>query len=180
MDINQLYSGAKSGDDIAERQLFDYLAVSFRSFIRLKDIDADDAEDIVQAELLRIVERYRHVDIHTSFAGWALTVFRSAIAEHFRGRSIKHRKTAELASKQGEPRDSALNPLFRNKLLLCLREVHKRSANYARVLTLHFQGYSSVEICERLGISIGGLYAMLSRARAALRECLRRKGVLGG
>ena len=179
MNINQLYSDAKSGGEVAEKRLFDYLAVSFRAFVRLKNVSKDDSEDIVQAALLRIVEKYRHVGIHSTFAGWAHEVLKNTLIDHFRGMKMERRKNAEFASGQGGPHANVPNPRLRAELGRCLQAIHKRNSSYARILHLHIQGYSTPEICDKEGITSGNLYVILSRARAALRECLISKGVLG-
>ena len=179
MDINELYRNARRGDEVAERQLFDYLAASFRSFIRLKDVDADDAEDVMQTALLRIAESYRQVDIHSSFAGWAHVVLRNSMMEYFRRRSMGRRKIKELATLQAASRTADPDPRLRAGLRECLRAIHERNPAYAQVLALHFEGYTTDEICERLTLTSTNLYTILSRARASLRDCLKQKGVLG-
>jgi RNA polymerase sigma factor (sigma-70 family) len=179
MDVNQLYRDVKSGVEEAEGRLFNHLAVSFRSFIRLKDVGEDDAEDIVQAALLRIFERYRRVEIRSSFAGWTHEVFRTTIIDHFRKQKKRRETAARLASDQDMTRVTTPNPRLRAELTQCLRAIHKKNQSYARILNLHYQGYSTDEICCKERITSNHLYVILSRARAALRACLRRKGVLG-
>jgi len=179
MDINELYDLAIRGDQTAEQQLFGYLSVSFRSFIRHRGMDANDADDIVQTALLKIAETYRRADIHTSFAGWAHAVLRNHLVEHFRSRDLDRRKTVELEQRQSTTNTTDPNPMLTTELSHCLKSIHERNPIYAQVLTLRFQGYTTAEICERLTISAGNLYVILSRARTTLRACLKKKGVLG-
>ncbi len=179
MDINELFNAARNGDKAAEQRLFDNLSVSFRAFVRLRGMDANDADDVVQATLLKIAETYGQTDIHTSFAGWAHAVLRNHMFEHFRGRDRERRRAAELAQRQNPSNTSDSNPRLTAELSQCLKSIHEHNPTYARVLTLHFQGYATAEICERLTLTSNNLYVILSRARASLRECLKKRGVLG-
>jgi len=60
-------------------------------------------------------------------------------------------------------------------LLRCLKDVLKVKRQYARALNLKYQGYSTEEICGRLGVKRGDLYVILNRGRAVLRECLDKR-----
>jgi RNA polymerase sigma factor (sigma-70 family) len=180
MDINQLYRDAIEGNTTAEKRLFAHLAVSFRSFIRLKDVSEDDSEDIVQVALLRIFENYRQVEIHSSFAGWAHEVLRNTLFDHFRQLKSERQKTRAIALEHESAHGAAPNPRLKEELRQCLRAIHKRNPRYSRVLYLHFKGYSTQEICARENMTSNSLYVMLSRAREALRDCLKKKGVLSG
>jgi DNA-directed RNA polymerase specialized sigma24 family protein len=54
----------------------------------------------------------------------------------------------------------------------CFRKICRSNNRHARVLNLHYQGFTTVEICRRLDISENNLYVLLSRARRALELCL--------
>jgi RNA polymerase sigma factor (sigma-70 family) len=179
MNITELYRAARHGDKDAEQRLFDYLSVSFRSFARLRGMDENDTDDVVQTTLLKIAETYCQTDIHTSFAGWAHAVLRNHMIEHFRSRNLDRRKTAEFALRQNPTHSAGSCLRLKAELNQCLKDIHGRNPTYARVLTLHFQGYTTAEICDKLSITSSNLYTILSRARVSLRECLKRKGVLG-
>ena len=180
MDLAQLYQMAINGNASAEQKLFDYLGDSFRAIIRLKHIEPADAEDIVQTALLRIASSYRQTEIQSSFAGWVHTVLRNQMIDHFRKRKLDREKSAELAANQPTAALNLPNPRLKAALLDCLKQINEQNPKYAQVFTLTFRGYESDEICEQLALKRGTLYVILSRARAALKECLRKKGVLGG
>jgi RNA polymerase sigma factor (sigma-70 family) len=179
MNITELYTAARDGDKASEHRLFAHLGVSFRAFARLKGMDGSDADDVVQTTLLKIAETYRQTDIHTSFAGWAHAILRNHMMDHFRSRNLDRRKTEELTQRRTFSGNPDSNPGLLADLKSCLTDLHERNKSYARVLMLNYKGYTTAEICEELRIKPGNLYAILSRARASLRECLKRKGVLG-
>ena len=178
MDLAQLYRNAVNGEAAEERKLFDYLYDSFRAIIRLKNIEPDDAEDIVQASLMQIASNYRKIQITSSFAGWAHTVFRNQMIDHYRKVKTRRQRTTELADEQAAAVDFP-NPRLKAALIDCLQKIDEQNPRYARLFTLSFQGYGTEEICEQMGIKRGAMYVILSRARVALKECLRKKGVLG-
>ncbi|MCP4703685.1 MAG: hypothetical protein GY865_03665, partial [candidate division Zixibacteria bacterium] len=45
---------------------------------------------------------------------------------------------------------------------------------HARILNLHFLGYTTEEICSRLEITKTNMYSLLSRARSMLELCLNK------
>ena len=179
MDLAQLYRNAVNGEAAEERKLFNYLYDSFRAIIRLKNVEPDDAEDIVQAALVQIAANYRRIEITSSFAGWAHTVFRNQMIDHFRKVKANRRKSTELADEQGGAVVSFPDPGLKAALIDCLKRIDDENPKYARIFTLSVQGYKTEEICEEMAIKRGTLYVVLSRVRVALRECLRKKGVLG-
>ena len=178
MDLAQLYQNAVNGEAAEERKLFDYLYDSFRAIIRLKNVEPDDAEDIVQATLVQIAANYRRVQITSSFAGWAHTVFRNQMIDHFRKVKADRKKSTELADELGTAAFFP-DPRLKAALIDCLGRVDDENPRYARIFTLSVQGYKTEEICNEMAIKRGTLYVILSRVRTALKECLRKKGVLG-
>ena len=179
MNITELYTAARDGDKASEHRLFAHLGVSFRAFARLKGMDDSDADDVVQTTLLKIAETYRQTEIHTSFAGWAHAILRNHMMDHFRSRNLARRKTEELTQRRTLVGNPDSHPGLLADLKSCLTDLHERNQSYSRVLMLNYKGYTTAEICEELRIKPGNLYAILSRARASLRECLKKKGVLG-
>jgi DNA-directed RNA polymerase specialized sigma24 family protein len=63
-------------------------------------------------------------------------------------------------------------PGFKKKLIDCFHKVHRVNRRHARILNLHYQGYSTLEICDKLGVTENNMYVLLMRARKALAICL--------
>jgi len=180
MDLDKQFTLARSGDHAAKEVLFSHLLVSFRSFIRLKCDNYDDAEEVVQSALSTIVERFATVAIHSSFAAWAQTVIKNEWITFYRKRSLIRRKLADESERRKSIIDRAPKRELKRGLKECLVELHRENLTFARVLNLHYQGYTTGEICEKLEISTTNFYVILSRARTKLSDCLKKKGVLGG
>lgn len=173
-DLNDLYLMSKGGDREAEKALFEYLSARFRLFVRQRLRDTGDSEDIVQDALASIVSEYRTVQIESSFAAWAYSILRNRLLDHIRSgqrrsKVMTHIDVAQEASLAGGSRDLDLE----RHVLDCLRKIMRINVRYARILNLHYQGYSSQEICERMRIERNTLYTILFRARKMLAKCLR-------
>ena len=180
MDINRLYQLVRGGDSSAKQDLLRYLQESFCAFMHHKDIGEDDAKDVVQAALVRIADMCELTEIHSSFGGWAHAVLKSELAGFYRKRSLVRRKMTELVERQKPVSHWPDERRVKVKLEECLRDLHKHNQTYARVLNLHYLGFTTGEICERLDISMNNLYVKLSRARSALKKCLAKRGALDG
>jgi RNA polymerase sigma factor (sigma-70 family) len=173
VDINDLYKEASCGDKVARERLFEHLYVSFRLFVRHRISDRQDSEEIVQAAMTKIADRYEEIEIKKSFAAWAHKVLTNEILNHFRARS-RHRRRFEEMSKGndfGIPLDP--NPTLKTRLMDCVRKINQTYPRHARILNLNYQGYSTEEICQKLQISPNNFYVILSRARGLLKTCLK-------
>lgn len=173
-DINTLYQQVAAGDSTASEQLFCLLRVSFRMFVRHRVMNRQDCEEIVQDALTTIVEKYRAVEIESSFAGWAYKVLNNKVLDYYKFKKIRAARTTPLEAAEPNSIGVDTDPRLRIQLLDCLRKIHGANSFHARALNLHYQGYSTEEICAKLGIASNNFYVMLSRARTMLRVCLEK------
>jgi len=175
LSINALYQQAVDGDKSAENQLFELLTVRLRLFAYQRVGDEDVAHEVVQDALTIILDKYRRVGIHSSFAAWAHQILKNVIFNHARTQIRRKR----IMESQPADVDSAaapnVSPGFERSLIDCLRKIAQTNPRYARVLNLKYQGYTVNEICERLEMSSANLYVTLLRARKALAHCLDKE-----
>jgi RNA polymerase sigma-70 factor (ECF subfamily) len=177
-NINELYKLAASGDKKAEAELFATLTDRFRLFAHLKVWNQEEAEDLVQEALAVVVAEYGKIKIETSFAAWAHKIMENRLLGYIqKRRREKGRKTSgetnEYLTASWTP-----DPTLRMRLLDCLKKVCLANRRYARIINLHHLGYSRVDICGRLEMTLDQSYVVMSRARAMLKECLD-KGEIG-
>lgn len=172
--INELFKKARSGDSGAEKKLFLSLSVRFKAITGLKISDRDDAGDVIQDTFSVIAQKYKGLDEDVNFIAWAHQVLKFQVLKYYKkagsiGR--KHKKLAEetTASAGWEP-----DPMLRDHLLNCLRKINKKNRLYARILNLHFQGFTTGEICNKLNITSNYCYVVLLRARSMIEYCLER------
>jgi RNA polymerase sigma factor (sigma-70 family) len=176
VNINRLYETARSGDRTAEDRLFEYLSARFQVFARLRLTNRQETEDIVQEALAAIAGEYRDITFASSFAAWAYKVLDNRILAYLqtkkrRGDRLEPDPYGTMAA------DSAADnpdPDLKRRLLDCLRKLLGVNPRYARALSQHYQGYSTAEICARIGIKANTFYSLLSRARSMLDNCLEK------
>lgn len=175
MDIAESYRRAVTGDKLAEEQLYGALLVSFRIIVQRRVWDKLDGEEIVQDALMTIFKRSKEIQIESSFSGWAYNVLNNKILDYVKVKKVRNRKMEEYISAEGTPVVPAPDPILRARIKECFGKIHKSHRQHARILNLHFQGYSTDEICRSLNISRNNLYVSLSRARAMLEACLDKE-----
>jgi RNA polymerase sigma-70 factor (ECF subfamily) len=173
-DINGLYHQVLAGDSTAAEELFCLLGVSFRMFVRHRVMNGQDCEEIVQDALTTIAEKYRTVQIESSFAGWAYKVLNNKVLDYYKSKRVRSARTTPIEAAEHDLIGAAADPQLKTRLLDCLRKIHGANSFHARALNFHYQGYSTEEICAKLGIASNNFYVMLSRARTMLRVCLEK------
>ena len=177
MDINDLYERAHNGDTADEQALFAALGARFRLVAHHRIRNRHDVEDVVQESLAVVYSEYRSLDVHSSFAAWASTVLRNRMLAYFEKHRVETSRVTAFADDFDAPMQGHAERLasLRRRLLYCLKRIGQANIRYARIINLHHQGYGTEEICERLGITPGNFYSILSRGRDMLEKCLEEK-----
>jgi RNA polymerase sigma factor (sigma-70 family) len=172
LNINQLYSEARGGDEGARKRLFRELSESFGLFVQHRIWDEEDSREVVQDALMTISDKYTEIEFETSFAAWAYRVLENKMLQYYRTKGIRAEKIARMPDNEVGFRSWNPDPELKRRLLDCLRKVSGVYIRHARILNLHYQGYTVTEICERLKLTRNNAYILLSRARAMLKLCL--------
>jgi len=175
LDINEAYEVARSGDEAATERLYGHLLEGFRAVVQHHIWNDADGEEIVQEALVTVISKFRETEIESSFAGWAHQVLRNKIRDYVKLKAIRARRMDEYKRNQTRPRTMPDDPELKARIKKCFEKVHRANRNHARVLNLHHQGFSTDEICAKLGMTPNGFYIMLMRARTALAKCLRNE-----
>jgi len=173
--INELYALAQGGDAAAKERLYARLFVSFRVIVRQRMWGDEDAEDVLQDALAAVAGQYDELTVESSFAAWAHRVLSNKIVDHFKLKKIRAGKMEQLSQQRAEAMIRNPDPMFKLRIKACFAKIHQAHKQHARILSLHFQGYTTDEICRRLGVTRNNCYVTLSRARAMLEKCLRRE-----
>ena len=177
LSINEIYELARTGDRSAEERLFERLRARFRLFAEHKIREAQDAEEVVQDALLTVAEKYKDIEFEVSFAAWAHQVLNNKLLSFYKSQSRRVKRQTPMIEEGSVPPPPQADPLFESQLLDCLRKVCLANPRHARILNLHYHGYSVAEICERLGLTRTNFYSILSRARSMLENCLQKGDV---
>lgn len=173
MNLNDLHRNAEGGDKKAEDKLFQYLSERFRQFANRRIWDQEDAKEIAQEALMLIAREYKSISFETSFQAWAYKVLDNKILSYIKKKRQRGDRVVSVAdvSEVGHNIVDA-NPELRSRLLECLKKVGRVNRRHARIIDLHYLGYKTKEICQRLKLSDNGFYIILHRARKMLEKCL--------
>jgi RNA polymerase sigma-70 factor, ECF subfamily len=149
----------------------------------------EDAEDITQEVMLRLVRHRNQLAQVQRMDAWVQRVAANAIADHYR-LAARRELPAGQAEDVPEPaaRDDGGSTDLRRDLAACLAPLVQRlPAAYREAIELtELEGMSQVDAAAQAGLSISGMKARVQRARGQLRERLlecchveldRRRGV---
>jgi RNA polymerase sigma-70 factor (ECF subfamily) len=146
----------------------------------------EDAEDITQEVMLRIVrhrDRLAHVQ---RMDAWVQRIAANAIADHYRRAARREVPAADVPEAGAWDDGGTADP--RRNLAACLPPLVRRlPAAYRQAIELtELGGVSQVDAAAQSGLSVSGMKARVQRARGQLRERLlecchveldRRRGV---
>ena len=171
MNIEQLYTRAKSGSEDYELRLFAELTVRLRLFAYRMTGDMEEAKESVQDAMVHIVDGFRKGTFEYSFTAWAHAVLKHTV--YNRARKVR-RRVQLLQTNVWQTDNWVFQPDLdlEARLFECLRELIRSNQRYARVLNLKYQGFGTQQICAKLKVTRGHFYMLLSRARIALKACL--------
>ena len=128
----------------------------------------------MQDSLKTIFEKYRSTDYEISFSAWAYQVVKNRLLTHAATTNRRERRRVDMTQVETQASTEEIDPDLERRLLICLERINRAHPRHARILNLHHQGYSQVDICERVGLTRTNFYTILSRARTALEECLKK------
>jgi RNA polymerase sigma factor (sigma-70 family) len=180
ISVDDIWTRARNGDRVAEREILQFLLVRF-NLLTKRRLGGREAEDVAQDACLTVLEKCRSGTSARYSDAWAYAILRNKIGNYLQTRET-HRKTMVEESALGNidqfPQPAEI-PGLKVKLVDCLRKIMKIQPRYARVLSLTYQGYKTDEICRRLSIKPSHLYVILNRSRKMLNDCIE-KGKSGG
>lgn len=172
MELNDLYSQARAGDQSAEEALFAGLTARFRLFARQRLGSRDEAEEVAQEAIKTVLEKYREIDFESSFSGWAYQVLNNKLMTMVTTRDRRRNLLEnEALTRSGSHAGDGV-VILEARLLECLRKVNRVNPRHARILNLHHLGFGVEEICTKLKLTRNNFYSVLSRARSLLQRCL--------
>ncbi len=172
MAVKELYQRAISGDPSARKELYDQLYVSFRIVARHRIRDWNDAEEAVQAAMVKVTSKLDQLADPERFPGWAHMILKNEIFDHYRGAQTRKNRETEFDGAELPDNYQVTEPDLKMKLKECLKKVYAVFPKHARILNLRYQGYGTQDICRRMAVTPNNLHVILSRARTMLKNCL--------
>lgn len=175
--MKDIYEKAKNGDRQVEQELFRELFVRFRHFAARK-VGDEEAKEIAQSACVTILEKYKTETYTVGFQAWAYGVLKLTMLKSYQNRSRQRDKEIRLPEGFQVTISDEPHPMLRAQLLECIKSLSKSFQKYARIIILHYQGYTTGEICRKLGLNPKQYYVYVGRGRSLMRECLLKGGVI--
>lgn len=171
---------SKSIFEILMRENADMLTAYLRSVVW----NASAVDDLFQETLMVAWRRLEDFDRTRPFGPWLRGIASRLIMAHFRKSKRDmmvcnevvltqlDQQVQKISSGRGDTWDDKVD-----ELRVCMENLPD---NQREVIDLHYmQDNTTAEITEKTNVSREALKKRLQRARAALLECLRGKGVMG-
>lgn len=169
--------GARAQDELYRK----YRPAVARIAASFSDLDADEADDVVQESFVRAFRALRSLKDPARFAAWLFTIARNRARTYLTSRST-HRKAAEDAQREqdlaGEVAPAPSEQLEQEARLRAVREAIeslKDGPEKETVRLFYLEGtLSAREIATRMGVGKSAVTMRLERFRARVRSQLIR------
>ncbi|WP_234988630.1 RNA polymerase sigma factor [Hymenobacter daecheongensis] len=177
--LTALLAGCRQAERGCQRRLY-LLYYSFAMGICLRYTHTrDEAMEAVNDGFLKVFSSLTRFDMTRhelagSFRGWLKKIMIHTAIDHYRSQQ-KHQHQEELndtAYARLDGGHTALDTLAYDELLALIRQL---SPAYRTAFNLYvIDGFTHEEISQQLGISVGTSKSNLSKARAHLKELLKK------
>jgi RNA polymerase sigma-70 factor (ECF subfamily) len=171
----ELIEKAREGDREAIGLLVDRYQRMVRAYTGRLAPDPDTADDLAQDAFLAFFRALDRVDPKRGLKNYLMGITRNTVRRAWR----KERELAEVSGEMLFERMAAVaaGPAQQDPRLALLRQcMNDLSARMERTVRLFYEEEKSCdEIAGQLRMRAGSVRAVLTRARQALLECVRRK-----
>ena len=153
-----------------------------RSFARSLMLHREEAADVLQEACVAMWRKIGTLESERAFRSWAYTYVRLTALNYRRKKQASPLRFTdqmlEIIADEWE-QESEWPHEERNALAQCLEELLESPR---RLLSLYYASpkTTAIDLSERLGRPVAGIYKVLERARATLRDCTQRKLSAGG
>lgn len=171
LDEAAAVAGAADGDPAAREWLVRrWTPAVWRFCVRMVG-DEQDASDITQDVMIRVLSNLDRYDRTRSFSTWVFGIARNAcIDEHRRRQHRRHDPLAEVVDAGPSPLHEATREQRAQQLRAALDQLPDM---YREVLVLfHFEHLKYTEIAEALALPLGTVMNRIFRARQKVRALI--------
>jgi len=144
----------------------------FVRFLTARTRDRAEAEDLVQASLLKVIQTSAQPDSTESAVAWFYQVLRNALSDHHRARQSQLRAKERHARELEEGEEPELERVACQCIQALLPTL--KPAEAEALETIDLGGQTPAEAAARLGLTPNAMAVRLHRARKALREKVER------
>jgi RNA polymerase sigma-70 factor, ECF subfamily len=171
VDDSELIAGARAGDRIAARRLYDRHAPRVYRLIYRSVGDEELAREYTQDTFVKAFQRLEQYRGEAAFSTWLHSVAMSMLFTGLRRlRRVRAREFELAAAARVPSREGESDPHLRDRLQA---ELERLPPRLRMPVVLHdVEGFTHREIGEMLDIPEGTSKARLAEARSRLREAL--------
>ncbi|WP_089321125.1 RNA polymerase sigma factor [Pontibacter ummariensis] len=173
--VVSLLSGCLKEDRNAQRKLYKLFYGYAMSICVRYSKDAEEAREVLNDGFLKVFTRLDQYDNRKPFKGWLRRIMINTALDNYR-HNLKHYYLSDVEDNSPAAEDfGAEQQLGYDDLILLIR---KLSPAYRAVFNLYaIDGYTHEEIAAMLHISVGTSKSNLAKARANLREALKKSRI---
>lgn len=127
-----------------------------------------DADDLLQAACMRILDRWVQFRPGSDFDRWAFTVMSSINRNHLRAEGVRRGKGLVDAGEELASSDTPESNTFREEVFALLGYLPD---NQRQVISLvYMEGYTYQETADILDVPVGTIMSRIARGRARLSK----------
>ena len=170
--IDDLLEGCKRNDRRMQELLYKMLSSRMLGVCLRYAKDQYEAEDMLQIGFVKVFQKVQEFRGEGSFEGWIRRIMVNSAIEVYR-KNQRMLNVVDIEEVYDEPQTAFdMNGLEAKDLLKLIQQL---STGYKLVFNMYvIEGFTHREIAEQLGISEGASKSQLSRARAILKEKLKK------
>ncbi|AMM49924.1 RNA polymerase sigma 70 [Rufibacter sp. DG15C] len=174
-EIEAVLQGCLADNRAAQKELYRLFYGYAMSICVRYTKDAEEAKEVLNDGFMKVFTRLKQYDATKPFKGWLRRIMINTALDNYR-HNLKHYHAIDLES--AAPTADSYDVLQQINYEYLIGLVQQLSPGYRTVFNMYvIDGYTHEEIAEILGITAGASKSNLFKARANLREMLKRNRV---
>ena len=172
MDEQQLIEGCKSGNRLAQRELYEKYSRKMMAVCLRYVSDRETARDILQDGFVKVFTNIGSFAGQGSFEGWVRRIFVNCSLEYLRKSDVlRESMDLEVSNELVHSDASAVEDISAAELMQLVQEL---PAGFRAVFNMFaIEGYSHKEVSEALGITESTSRSQFTRARQLLQRRIK-------
>ncbi|CAM3785492.1 sigma-70 family RNA polymerase sigma factor [Pontibacter korlensis] len=170
-----MLQGCLKQDREAQRKLYKHFFGYAMSICTRYSKDQEEAKEVLNDGFMKVFTRLKQYDTQKPFKWWLRRVMINTALDNYRHNLRNyHLRNIEAAAPTADPYDVVQQINYEYLISL----VQKLSPAYRAVFNLYvIDGYNHEEIAQMLGTTVGTSKSNLAKARANLREALKKSRI---
>lgn len=183
MDVSQIISYAKEGEQLAFTLLFDRYYIPLmnfikRNFVTIRKELSEEVEDICMDTFNKAFMNIDSYDEKYKFSTWLYRIAINCLTDFLR-RSRNSLNDSSTSSESGEVRNILSSDTPEENLIISqqiektMRAIDRLPDIYKDVMLLYIEGYALDDIADELSISLSNTKVRVKRGKDLLAEALK-------